>query len=37
MRGLGYRLALIGTALMSRDDPAGLLAEILNAARTPLP
>jgi indole-3-glycerol phosphate synthase len=34
MRELGYRLALIGTALMSRDDPAVLLAEILNAART---
>jgi indole-3-glycerol phosphate synthase len=34
MRQLGYRLALIGTALMSHDDPAVLLAEILNAART---
>jgi indole-3-glycerol phosphate synthase len=34
MRELGYRLALIGTALMTRDDPAVLLAEILNAART---
>jgi indole-3-glycerol phosphate synthase len=34
MRGLGYRLALIGTALMSCDDPAALLSEILNAART---
>jgi indole-3-glycerol phosphate synthase len=32
---LGYRLALIGTALMGRDDPAALLGEILNAARTP--
>ncbi|MGA2188116.1 MAG: indole-3-glycerol-phosphate synthase TrpC [Steroidobacteraceae bacterium] len=37
MRQLGYRLALIGSALMSCDDPAGLLAEILNAARTPQP
>jgi indole-3-glycerol phosphate synthase len=35
MRQLGYRLALIGTALMSCDDPAVLLEEILNAARTP--
>jgi indole-3-glycerol phosphate synthase len=34
MRRLGYRVALIGTALMSRDDPAALLAEILSAART---
>jgi indole-3-glycerol phosphate synthase len=34
MRRLGYRLALIGTALMSRDDPAVLLREILSAART---
>jgi indole-3-glycerol phosphate synthase len=34
MRRLGYRLALIGTALMSCDDPAELLGEILNAART---
>jgi indole-3-glycerol phosphate synthase len=34
MRSLGYRVALIGTALMTRDDPAGLLAEILSAART---
>ena len=34
MRRLGYRLALIGTALMSCDDPAVLLEEILNAART---
>jgi indole-3-glycerol phosphate synthase len=34
MRRLGYRLALIGTALMSCEDPAALLAEILNAART---
>jgi indole-3-glycerol phosphate synthase len=34
MRRLGYRLALIGTALMSHADPALLLAEILKAART---
>jgi indole-3-glycerol phosphate synthase len=34
MRRLGYRLALIGTALMSCDAPAELLAAILNAART---
>ncbi len=35
MRGLGYRLGLIGTALMGSDDPAALLGDILNAARTP--
>ncbi len=34
MRQLGYGLALIGTALMSSDHPAELLAEILDAART---
>lgn len=34
MRRLGYRAALIGTALMTRDDPSALLAEILSAART---
>jgi indole-3-glycerol phosphate synthase len=34
MRALGYSLALIGTALMSRDDPAELLREILTTART---
>jgi indole-3-glycerol phosphate synthase len=34
MRRLGYRLALIGTALMSCDDPAALLGKILAAART---
>jgi indole-3-glycerol phosphate synthase len=34
MRRLGYRLALIGTALMGVDDPDALLAEILHAART---
>jgi indole-3-glycerol phosphate synthase len=37
MRRLGYRAALIGTALMTRDDPAVLLAEILSAARTVQP
>jgi len=35
MRRLGYRLALIGTALMKADDPKGLLRDILAAARTP--
>ncbi len=34
MMQLGYRLALIGTALMARDDPSELLAEILNATRS---
>jgi indole-3-glycerol phosphate synthase len=34
MRRLGYRLALIGTALMESDRPAELLAAILNSART---
>jgi indole-3-glycerol phosphate synthase len=34
MRRLGYRMALIGTALMGSQDPAALLAEILHAART---
>jgi indole-3-glycerol phosphate synthase len=37
MRRLGYRAALIGTALMLRDDPTALLAEILSAARTVQP
>jgi indole-3-glycerol phosphate synthase len=37
MRRLGYRAALIGTALMTRDDPAALLGEILSAARTVQP
>jgi len=32
--GLGYRLALIGTALMGREDAGGLLAEMLRSART---
>jgi indole-3-glycerol phosphate synthase len=34
MRGLGYRLALIGTALMAGEDPALLLREIFDATRT---
>jgi indole-3-glycerol phosphate synthase len=34
MMQLGYRLALIGTALMTCDDPARLLREILATART---
>jgi indole-3-glycerol phosphate synthase len=34
MKHLGYRLALVGTALMTRDDPAALLREILAATRT---
>jgi indole-3-glycerol phosphate synthase len=33
MMRLGYRVALIGTALMSRDDPAQLLREILATTR----
>jgi indole-3-glycerol phosphate synthase len=34
MQRLGYRLALIGTALMSRADPIDLLGEIFAATRT---
>jgi indole-3-glycerol phosphate synthase len=34
MRQLGYGLALIGTALMTGDDPARLLGEMLLATRT---
>jgi len=34
MRQLGYRAALIGTALMAQGDPARLLREIFDAART---
>ena len=34
MMQLGYRLALIGTALMSSNGPARLLREILAATRT---
>jgi indole-3-glycerol phosphate synthase len=37
MMRLGYRLALIGTALMSCDDPARLLREILDSTRTVQP
>jgi indole-3-glycerol phosphate synthase len=31
---LGFRLALIGAALMAREDPAALIEEILQTART---
>lgn len=31
--GLGYRLALVGTALMQADDPTALAREILTAGR----
>ena len=34
MRQLGYGVALIGTALMTGDDPSRLLGEMLKAART---
>jgi indole-3-glycerol phosphate synthase len=34
IRQSGYRLALIGTALMNRDDPAAFLREIFDASRT---
>jgi indole-3-glycerol phosphate synthase len=34
MLRLGYRVALIGTALMSHDNPAQLLREILSTTRT---
>ena len=34
MMQLGFRVALIGTALMSRDDPQQLLREILAGTRT---
>jgi indole-3-glycerol phosphate synthase len=34
MRRLGFGLALIGTALMTCDDPESLLRDILAAART---
>jgi indole-3-glycerol phosphate synthase len=37
MQKLGYRLALIGTALMAHDDPAPLLREIFHATRTAQP
>ena len=29
----GYQMALVGTALMRADDPAGLIGEMLNAGR----
>ncbi len=31
--GLGYRLALVGTALMRHDDPQALLRDMLHAGR----
>ena len=31
--GLGYRLALVGTALMRSDDPADLIAAMCAAGR----
>jgi indole-3-glycerol phosphate synthase len=34
MRNLGYGLALIGTALMAREDPSQLIGEIFAATRT---
>jgi indole-3-glycerol phosphate synthase len=37
MQQLGYRLALIGTALMAREDPSPLLREIFDATRTVQP
>jgi indole-3-glycerol phosphate synthase len=37
MRRMGYRLALIGTALMTREDPGTLLSEIFAATRTVQP
>ena len=37
MHALGYRLALIGTALMTTADPGMLLGEIFRATRTRLP
>jgi indole-3-glycerol phosphate synthase len=37
MLDFGYRLALIGTALMAREDPSQLLREIFAATRTVQP
>jgi indole-3-glycerol phosphate synthase len=37
MQQLGYRAALIGTALMTREDPTQLLREIFDATRTVQP
>jgi len=34
LRKLGYRLALVGSALMASEDPCRLIANILRAART---
>jgi indole-3-glycerol phosphate synthase len=34
---LGYRLALVGTGLMRRADPARALGELLEAGRKALP
>jgi indole-3-glycerol phosphate synthase len=31
--GWGYEIALVGTALMRADDPAGLIGEMLSAGR----
>jgi indole-3-glycerol phosphate synthase len=33
LAGIGYRMALIGSALMTADDPAKLLAQLLRAGR----
>ena len=35
VKRLGYRLALIGTALMAQGEPGALLREILDTTRTP--
>jgi indole-3-glycerol phosphate synthase len=35
MADLGYRMALIGTALMQSADPGALLSDILQSTRTP--
>jgi hypothetical protein len=37
MQQLGYRLALIGTALMASGDPSLRLREIFDATRTVRP
>ena len=37
MQQLGYRLALIGTALMTHENPSRLLREIFDATRTVQP
>ena len=34
LRRLGYRLALVGSALMTHPDPAGWIRAVLRAART---